>query len=89
MTKYMKNNKDKGAPIPGVQYALTGKKGDKCIMNGNTWDESKVIPVAVAQALALEKDSANSPEDMAKFCSAVANLSVAERGLLKTLIINQ
>lgn len=36
-TKEMKDE-----PIPGVQYALTGKKGDKCIMNGNSWDESKV-----------------------------------------------
>lgn len=27
-------------PIPGLQYALTGKKGDKCIMNGNSWKDS-------------------------------------------------
>ncbi len=24
-------------PEYGKQYALTGKTGDKCIMNGNTW----------------------------------------------------
>lgn len=29
-------------PEPGKQYALTGKKGDKCISNGNTWKESEV-----------------------------------------------
>ena len=38
------NSKYKGRPLPGVQYALTGKTGDKCIANGNTWDESRVDP---------------------------------------------
>jgi hypothetical protein len=32
------NNK----PEYGKQYALTGKKGDKCIANGNAWAESVV-----------------------------------------------
>lgn len=30
------------APIAGRQYALTGKPSDKCILNGNTWSESKI-----------------------------------------------
>ena len=34
----MKNNK----PEYGKQYALTGGKEDKCIMNGNSWEESEV-----------------------------------------------
>jgi len=29
-------------PKHGVQYALTGKKGDKCLSNGNTWIDSVV-----------------------------------------------
>ena len=29
-------------PEPGKEYALTGKTGDKCIANGNTWRESEV-----------------------------------------------
>lgn len=32
----------KDEPEFGVQYALTGKSGEKCIMNGNTWAESRV-----------------------------------------------
>ena len=35
---------DKGKPEPGTMYALTGKTGDKCISNGNTWVESEVKP---------------------------------------------
>lgn len=31
-------------PIYGVQYALTGKADDRCILNGNTWAESRVLP---------------------------------------------
>ena len=42
-----KNPTSKGAPIPGRQYMLTGKRGDKCIANGNTWEESEVIPTPV------------------------------------------
>ena len=30
-------------PIDGVEYALTGGPGDPCILNGNTWAESRVI----------------------------------------------
>ena len=33
---------DKGKPIPGKMYFLTGGHGDKCIANGNTWAESAV-----------------------------------------------
>jgi|TARA_Y100000590_G_scaffold231321_1_gene260682 hypothetical protein len=33
---------DKGKPEAGKVYALTGKTGDKCILNGNTWEESEV-----------------------------------------------
>lgn len=29
-------------PEEGKQYALTGKPGDPCIANGNTWKESEV-----------------------------------------------
>lgn len=35
---------DKGRPIPGVQYSLTGGKGQPSIMGGNTWAESRVTP---------------------------------------------
>ena len=28
-------------PVPGKVYSLTGKKGTKCIANGNTWAESE------------------------------------------------
>ena len=34
---------DKGKPIPGKMYFLTGGHGDKCIANGNTWAESEFI----------------------------------------------
>ena len=30
-------------PEDGVQYALTGGPGEKCIANGNTWLESRII----------------------------------------------
>jgi len=30
-------------PEYGKQYALTGKTGDKCIANGNTWKESLIV----------------------------------------------
>jgi hypothetical protein len=33
---------DRGKPEAGKVYSLTGKKGDKCIANGNTWAESEV-----------------------------------------------
>ena len=33
---------DKGKPEAGKVYALTGKTSDKCILNGNTWEESEV-----------------------------------------------
>ena len=33
---------DKGKPIPGKMYFLTGGHGDKCIANGNSWNESEV-----------------------------------------------
>ena len=33
-------NKDK--PLNNVEYKLTGKTGEACVMNGNTWDESRV-----------------------------------------------
>ncbi len=29
-------------PIYGQQYKLTSKKGEACIMGGNTWEESRV-----------------------------------------------
>lgn len=29
-------------PEYGKQYALTGKTGDKCIMNGDSWSDSLV-----------------------------------------------
>jgi hypothetical protein len=30
-------------PQYGHQYALTGARGVKCILNGNTWGESEVF----------------------------------------------
>ena len=41
---------DKGKPEPGTVYALTGKAGDKCISNGNTWAESEVKPAEPAKS---------------------------------------
>ena len=41
----MNNTKQIDHPIPGKQYALTGGTGEKCIANGNTWEESAVQPV--------------------------------------------
>ena len=38
----LKKTKVENEPIPGQQYALTGKTGDKCIANGNTWEESLI-----------------------------------------------
>lgn len=35
---------DKGKPVPGTMYALTGAKGTPAISNGNTWAESEVKP---------------------------------------------
>ena len=35
-------NADKGAPLPGRQYALTGATGEPSIAGGNTWEESDV-----------------------------------------------
>ncbi len=32
---------DKGKPIPGKMYCLTGGHGE-CIANGNSWNESEV-----------------------------------------------
>ena len=29
-------------PIAGRQYQLTGGTGEKCLSNGNTWEESEV-----------------------------------------------
>ena len=29
-------------PLQNVQYKLTGKTGEACIMNGNTWEEARV-----------------------------------------------
>lgn len=36
------NTKINDRPEYGVQYALTGGKGQACIANGNSWSESKV-----------------------------------------------
>jgi len=37
-----KKYKIKDEPEPGKDYALTGTKDTKCILNGNTWAESEV-----------------------------------------------
>lgn len=34
---------NKGRPQERELYQLTGKSGEACIMNGNTWEESRVI----------------------------------------------
>ena len=38
-----KKTKIEDHPLPGVQYQITGGPGEKCLINGNTWEESKVI----------------------------------------------
>lgn len=38
--EYLGQLKDK--PVEGKTYALTGGPKDKCIANGNTWQESEV-----------------------------------------------
>ena len=35
-----KKNKNNDVPIDGEKYLLIGGKDDKCISNGNTWEES-------------------------------------------------
>ena len=35
--------KKKEHPIAGRQYQLTGGTGEKCLSNGNTWEESDVM----------------------------------------------
>ena len=45
---------DKGKPIPGKVYALTGGHNQPSIANGNTWAESEVKEEAGA---AGEKDA--------------------------------
>ena len=42
-------------PIPGQQYLLIGGTDDKCISNGNTWEESKVDVDRLAADLAAKK----------------------------------
>ena len=39
---YLDQLKDKGKPIAGVEYSLTGGPGQPSIANGNTWEESRV-----------------------------------------------
>ena len=39
----------KDQPVPGKVYSLTGKKGDKCIANGNTWAESEISEEKIRQ----------------------------------------
>ena len=29
-------------PLPGELYQITGGPGEKCLSNGNTWEESKI-----------------------------------------------
>ena len=43
---------DKGKPVPGTMYALTGAKGTPAISNGNTWAESEVKPEEKADPVA-------------------------------------
>ena len=43
LKKHLKEDR----PEEGKQYALTGKTGDQCIMNGNSWQESEVKNVCV------------------------------------------
>ena len=42
-------------PIPYQTYRLTGGTDDKCIANGNTWEESKVDMDKLAADLAAKK----------------------------------
>ena len=42
-----RNVKKENRPEPGKQYALTGTKDDKCIANGDTWEESEDFQRAI------------------------------------------
>lgn len=43
MIRFIKHESVENKPEYGKVYALTGRAGDKCIANGNTWAESVVV----------------------------------------------
>mgnify|MGYP003654426848 FL=1 len=51
-------------PEPNKEYALTGKKGDACIANGNSWKESEVKKKSETCNEQLERMVKNIAEDI-------------------------
>ena len=51
-------------PEPNKEYALTGKKGDACIANGNSWKESEVKKKPETCNEQLERMVKNIAEDI-------------------------
>ena len=51
-------------PEPNKEYALTGKKGDACIANGNSWKESEVKKKPETCNQKLERMVKNIAEDI-------------------------
>ena len=51
-------------PEPNKQYALTGKLGDACIANGNSWKESEVKKKSETCNEQLERMVKNIAEDI-------------------------
>ncbi len=58
-------------PEPNKEYALTGKSGDACIANGNSWKESEVKKKPETCNEQLERMVKNIARDISKseeFC---------------------
>ena len=51
-------------PEPNKEYALTGKKGDACIANGNSWKESEVKKKSETCNEQLERMVKNIADDI-------------------------
>ena len=51
-------------PEPNKEYALTGKSGDACIANGNSWKESEVKKKSETCNEELERMVKNIAEDI-------------------------
>ena len=51
-------------PEPNKEYALTGKSGDACIANGNSWKESEVKKKPETCNQKLERMVKNIAEDI-------------------------
>ena len=51
-------------PEPNKEYALTGKKGDACIANGNSWKESEVKKKPETSHQKMERMVKNYADDI-------------------------